>query len=69
MAARLRLERIEIGSGASVNVERAISLWPSRNVHFLLGDIDTDEPVNPLMEYLQAALNFKSVTPGAAPRR
>lgn len=48
-------------------VERASSIWPSRKVHFLLGDIDFSEPVDDLMQYLQDTLNFKSITPGATP--
>jgi hypothetical protein len=46
--------------------ERAASIWPSRKLHFLPGDIQTDESVTPLMEYLQGALQFKSITPGAS---
>ncbi len=48
-------------------VKRASSIWPSRKIHFLLGDIDVTEPVDALMEYLQAALSFKSISPGATP--
>jgi hypothetical protein len=48
-------------------VERAASIWPSRQVHFLLGDIDVAEPVDALMLYLQDVLRFKSVSPGATP--
>lgn len=46
-------------------IERASGAWPSRKVHFLLGDIDTSEPVGPLMQYLQDAISFKSISPGA----
>jgi hypothetical protein len=45
----------------------AASIWPSRKVHFLLGDIEVTEPVDALMQYLQDTLNFKSVSPGATP--
>lgn len=48
-------------------ITRAAALWPSRKVHFLPGDIETDEPVDDLMRYLQDALNFKSLSPGATP--
>jgi hypothetical protein len=48
-------------------VERASSIWPSRKVHFLLGDIETSVSVGPLMQYLQDALRFKSISPGATP--
>ena len=44
----------------------AAALWPSRKVHFLLGDIGTSTPVNPLIQYLQNSLVFKFVLPGAA---
>jgi hypothetical protein len=46
-------------------VERASSIWPSRRVHFLLGDIDVSESVDPLMQYLQDAIRFRSINPGA----
>lgn len=48
-------------------VERASSMWPSRRVHFLLGDIDVTESVDPLMQYLQDTLRFKSISPGSTP--
>ena len=48
-------------------VERAASIWPSRKVHFLLGDIEVTEPVDALMQYLQDTLSFKSINPGATP--
>lgn len=43
----------------------AAALWPSRKVHYLPGDIDTSTPVDPLVQYLQTSLEFKSVLPGA----
>src|SRR6188474_1072808 len=48
-------------------VERAANIWPSRKLHFLLGDIEVTEPVDALMLYLQDSLTFKSVSPGASP--
>lgn len=48
-------------------LERASSIWPSRQVHFLLGDIDTSAPAGLLMQYLQDALSFKNISPGATP--
>ncbi|OOP57616.1 MAG: hypothetical protein AYP45_02420 [Candidatus Brocadia carolinensis] len=48
-------------------VKRASSIWPSRKIHFLLGDIDVTEPVDALMQYLQDTLHFKSFSPGATP--